>query len=113
MEKNNKAAQILKFTLDTAIYTLAYMFLSIFAFSALYFIYHLAKDEIIVRYYIYGILIIITAGLSILVIENYNKNYNKKYSKNDSDSSKRQNDYLFESDIRREEERYSDRRGVE
>lgn len=109
MEKNNKAAQILKFILDTVIYTLAYMFLSIFAFSALYFIYHLAKDEIIVRYYIYGILIIIVAGLSILVIENYNKNYNK----NDSDTSKRQNDYLFEEDIRREEGRYSDRRDVE
>jgi hypothetical protein len=109
MEKNNKAAQILKFILDTVIYTLAYMFLSIFAFSALYFIYHLAKDEIIVRYYIYGILIIISAGLSILVIENYNKNYNK----NDSDTSKRQNDYLFEEDIRREEGRYSDRRDVE
>ena len=109
MEKNNKAAQILKFILDTVIYTLAYMFLSVFAFSALYFIYHLAKDEIIVRYYIYGILIIIVAGLSILVIENYNKNYNK----NDSDTSKRQNDYLFEEDIRREEGRYSDRRDVE
>lgn len=109
MEKNNKAAQILKFILDTAIYTLAYMFLSVFAFSALYFIYHLAKDEIIVRYYIYGILVIITAGLSILVIENYKK----KYSKNDSDTSKRQNDYLFEEDIRREEGRYSDRRDVE
>ena len=109
MEKNNKAAQILKFVLDTVIYTLAYMFLSVFAFSALYFIYHLAKDEIIVRYYIYGILIIITAGLSILVIENYKK----KYSKNDSDTSKRQNDYLFEEDIRREEGRYSDRRDVE
>ena len=109
MEKNNKAAQILKFILDTVIYTLAYMFLSIFAFSALYFIYHLAKDEIIVRYYIYGILIIIAAGLSILVIENYNKNYNK----NDSDTSKRQNDYLFEEDIRREGGRYSDRRDVE
>lgn len=109
MEKNNKTAQILKFVLDTVIYTLAYMFLSVFAFSALYFIYHLAKDEIIVRYYIYGILIIITAGLSILVIENYKK----KYSKNDSDSSKRQNDYLFEEDIRREEGRYSDRRDVE
>jgi hypothetical protein len=109
MEKNNKATQILKFILDTVIYTLAYMFLSIFAFSALYFIYHLAKDEIIVRYYIYGILIIISAGLSILVIENYNKNYNK----NDSDTSKRQNDCLFEEDIRREEGRYSDRRDVE
>ena len=109
MEKNNKAAQILKFVLDTVIYTLAYMFLSVFAFSALYFIYHLAKDEIIVRYYIYGILVIIAAGLSILVIENYKK----KYSKNDSDTSKRQNDYLFEEDIRREEGRYSDRRDVE
>lgn len=109
MEKNNKAAQILKFVLDTVIYTLAYMFLSVFAFSALYFIYHLAKDEVIVRYYIYGILIIIAAGLSILAIENYNK----KYSKNDSDTSKRQNDYLFEEDIRREEGRYSDRRDME
>ena len=109
MEKNSKIFNVLNFMFDTVIYAIAYMFLIVFTFSAIYFICHLAMQDIVVRYYICGLLCIIAAGLSILTVENYNK----KYSKNDSDSSKRQNDYLFEGDIRREEERYSDRRGVE
>ena len=109
MGKNNRNFNALNFIFDTIIYAIAYMFLFVFVFSVIYFICHLAMQNIVVRYYICGLLCIIAAGLSILTVENYNK----KYSKNDSDSSKRQNDYLFEGDIRREEERYSDRRDVE
>jgi hypothetical protein len=69
----------------------------------------LIRDNIVIRYYILGISVMLAIGLSIAFIEKYNK----KYRKNDSNTSERQNDFFFEGDIRREEERYSDRRNVE
>ena len=65
-------------------------------------------EEPIVKYYFCGILVIAAVCLSIANIGSFNR----KYISNDSDSSKRQNDFFFESDIRREEGRYSDRRNV-
>jgi hypothetical protein len=65
-------------------------------------------EEPIVKYYFCGVLVIAAVCLSIANIGSFNR----KYISNDSDSSKRQNDFLFESDIRREEGRYSDRRNV-
>jgi hypothetical protein len=65
-------------------------------------------EEPIVKYYFCGMLVIIAVCISIANISSFNR----KYLSNDSDSSKRQNDFFFESDIRREEGRYSDKRNV-
>lgn len=94
---------------DTLICVVSYTFLAVVAFILGKKLMYLAIEEQIVRYYLCGILLIIAIGLSVFNISSYNDRYNR----NDSDSSKRQNDFFFEADIRREEGRYSDRRDLE
>ena len=110
MEKKVKPlVRICRTILDTVVCVMCYVFIIVsIAFIGKEFI-DIAIREPIIRYYICGMLFVLAAVLSIVYIESYNK----KYFKNDSDSSKRQNDLLFESDIYREEGRYSDRRDVE
>ena len=107
--EDNKKQFVLKHIFDTLIYTISYIFLAIAVFFIMKTIIEIAIEETIIRYYMCGILFIFAAGLSLANIESYNK----KYNKNDSNSSKGQNDYFFESDILREEGRYTDRRNME
>ena len=109
MKKKFKLNLTFPFIFDTFTYAVSYIFLAIIVFAIVRAIVQIAMEETVIRYYLCGILIIFASGISIANIESYNK----KYRKNDSDSSKRQNDYLFESDIRREEGRYADRRELE
>jgi hypothetical protein len=109
LKDKEKLKKMMVFAFDTLTYVISYAFLAVTFFTIMRFFIELAVQEPVLRYYLCGILFIFAIGLSIANIESYNK----KYRKNDSDSSKRQNDYLFEEDIRREEGRYSDRRDVE
>ena len=96
-------------TIETVMCLVCYGFVCGLVCSLLYFAAIIIRDNVVIRYYILGVLIMLATGLSLAYISKYNK----KYIKNDSNSSKRQNDFLFESDIRREERRYANRRNVE
>lgn len=109
LKDKEKLKKMMVFAFDTLTYVISYAFLAVTFFVIMRFFIELAVQEPVLRYYLCGILFILAIGLSIANIESYNK----KYRKNDSDSSKRQNDYFFESDIRREEGRYFDRRDME
>ncbi len=109
LKDKEKLKKMMVFAFDTLTYVISYAFLTVTFFTIMRFFIELAVQEPVLRYYLCGILFILAIGLSIANIESYNK----KYRKNDSDSSKRQNDYFFESDIRREEGRYFDRRDME
>ena len=97
------------FSAETLVCLMCYSFIAAMVCGMLYFAAIIIRDNIVIRYYILGIMIMLATGLSLAYISKYNK----KYRKNDSNSSKRQNDFFFESDIRREEGRYSDRRNLE
>jgi Ca2+/Na+ antiporter len=97
------------FTLETIMCFACYSFIAALVCIGLYFAVIIFRDNEVIRYYVFGMLTLLAIGLSLAYISKYNK----KYRKNDSNSSKRQNDFLFESDIRREEGRYSDRRNLE
>jgi hypothetical protein len=101
--------KIAVFIIDTLIYITCLSFvIGTFAIG-LYYTYIEIMENIILKCYVIGVLVMVSLGLSI----KYINRYNKKYSINDSNSSKGQNDFLFESDIRREERRYANRRNVE
>ena len=109
LEKIKNKSSLISFIVDTFLYVVSYIFISIVAFFILKSLIEIILKDTIVLYYLGGIAILFSIGLAIATIEKYNK----KYNKNDSNSSQRQNDNFFESDIFREEERYSDRRVME
>jgi len=100
---------ILIYAFETIVCFACYSFLASIICIVIYFACKIYRENEVIRYYTLGILTTMSVILSIVYISKYNK----KYLKNDSDSSKRQNDLFFESDIRRQEERYFDRRNVE
>ena len=104
-----KVKKVLYVSLETLVYVICNLFIAALLCIIAYFAAKLLKEEEIVRYYATGIMLLIFIGLSL----GYISKYNKKYFKNDSDSSKRQNDFFFDEDIRREEGRYFNRRNVE
>ena len=94
---------------DVAVYTVANVFILCTMFIVLKEFAELLMKDVIVRYYICGFLAIASLVVSVANIDNFHS----KYLKNDSDSSKRQNDFFSEEDIRRGEERYDNRRKLE
>ena len=91
---------------DSIIYVICCGFMLTLIFCALVFLLFVLKQDAIYGYYLCGLICVLSVVGSI----NFISNYHKKYFKNDSDSSKRQNYFLFEEDIRRGEERYDNRR---
>jgi len=94
---------------DTAIYTVANVFILCTMFIVLKEFAELLMKDVIIKYYLCGLLAIASLIISVVSIDSFHK----KYLKNDSYSSKRQNDFFFESDLQKGERRYSDRRDVE
>ena len=84
------------FYAEKIILFMCYLFLSVLLCLILYGAIMLIKNDIVVRYYALGILVILSASLSLAFISKYNK----KYKKNSSNSFERQNDLFFEEDIR-------------
>ena len=95
--KNEKKLlkEVAKATFETVIYAMCYFFITLFAFITGNELIKIILNEIVIRYYICGILTITAVILSIVYIVNFNK----KFGKNDSYSPKRQNDFLFESNV--------------
>lgn len=100
-EKNKK----IKIGIDIALYVVSCLFLLAVLFIIGRGLVSILSEHMIIRYYICGFLGIAAVIMSVVNIDSFHK----KYFKNDSDSSKRQNDLFFESDILREEERYTNR----
>jgi len=100
---------IINVTIDVILYLTCNLFLAVLALIALYFAVKLILTEAVVQRYILGIMILLATGLSI----SYILHFNKKYRKNDSNSSERQNDFLFETDLPWEGERKGNRRNLE
>jgi Ca2+/Na+ antiporter len=108
-EKKLKVIKGITTVSDTIVYAICYILLIAFFCCICAFIAFVIADNEVTRYYICGLLAVLSLAVSI----NYITEYNKKYFKNDSDSSKRQNDFFSEEDIRRGEERYDNRRKLE
>lgn len=94
---------------DTAVYTVANVFILCTMFVILKEFAELLMKDVIVRYYLCGFLAIASLVVSVVSIDSFHS----KYLKNDSDSSKRQNDFFFESDLQKREGRNSDRRNMD
>jgi hypothetical protein len=94
---------------DVAVYTVANVFILCTMFIVLKEFAELLMKDVIVRYYICGFLAIASLVVSVANIDNFHS----KYLKNDSDSSKRQNDFFFESDLQKREGHNSDRRNMD
>jgi amino acid permease len=94
-----------KMVLDTTVYVASNTFILCILFVVLKEFAELLMNDIIVRHYMCGFLIITLLVISIINIESYHK----KYLKNDSNTSKRQNDFFFEEDIQEGERRYFNR----
>ena len=109
----NKAFNYILYTsaylMETVMCFICYSFIASVICAIFYFAYVVYRDNEVIKYYTIAVL----TTLAIVLSLSYITKYNKKYIKNDSNTSKRQNDFFFESDIRRQEERYSDRRNVE
>jgi hypothetical protein len=95
--------------METVICFICYSFIASVICAIFYFAYVVYRDNEVIKYYTIAALTIMAIVLSL----SYIAKYNKKYIKNDSNTSKRQNVFFFESDIRRQEERYSNRRNVD
>ena len=104
-----KALHIINVTIDVILYLICNLFLAVLALIALYFAVKIILTDVVVQRYILGIAVLLAMGLSIAYISKFNK----KYRKNDSNSSKRQNDFLFETDLPWEGERKGNRRNLE
>lgn len=100
-EKNKK----IEMGIDIALYVISCLFLLTVMFVIGRWLVFILSEHMIVKYYLCGFLGIAAVIMSVVNVDNFHK----KYFKNDSDSSKRQNDLFFESDILREEERYTNR----
>ena len=111
MDKEKKLKVISGITTvsDTIVYAICCILLIAIFCCTCAFIAFVVTDNEVSRYYICGLLAVLSIAASI----NYITEYNKKYFKNDSDSSKRQNEFFYEEDRRRGEERYDNRRKLE
>jgi Ca2+/Na+ antiporter len=108
-EKKLKVINGITTVSDTIVYAICCILLIAIFCCTCAFIAFVITDNEVTRYYICGLLAVLSIAASI----NYIAEYNKKYFKNDSDSSKRQNDFFSEEDIRRGEQRYDNRRKLE
>lgn len=102
LRKFVKIKQFLKFLCKAIVFSAEITFCGIcvaYLISLLtviiYETYHLMLENEAFKYYVFGILILISSVLSVMYISYFNK----KYLKNDSNTSKRQNDFLFDEDI--------------
>ena len=93
--KNAKKAAT--FAFETIICIICCLFITGLICIILYEGYLAFIEYEIIRKYVAGILTLMAIALSVTYINIYNK----KYRKNDSDSSKRQNHFLFEENVRK------------
>jgi hypothetical protein len=103
LAKLKKIANLIKkkviFLIETTAYLISYIFLSSLLLWIIYFMYKALVEYEILRYYATGIMTMIALWLSITFIKKYNNKYRKH--NNDSNSSKRQDYFIFEENIRK------------
>jgi ABC-type bacteriocin/lantibiotic exporter with double-glycine peptidase domain len=104
-----KVLRVINVTKDVILYLICNLFLAVLALIAIYFLTYIILTDEVVQHYVIGLSVLLATGLSIAYISKFNK----KYRKNDSNSSKRQNDFLFETDLPWERERKGNRRNLE
>ena len=99
--KLKKIANLIKikaiFLIETVAYLASCIFLSSLLLWIIYYGYKALVEYEVLRYYATGIMTMVALWVSIAFI----KKYNNKYRKNDSNSSKRQDYFLFEENIRK------------
>ena len=94
----------LSFTVETIAYAICCTFLMCLLIMVAYYGYFAIIEHGVLKYYILGLMIILSTVVSL----SYISKYHEKYRKNDSNSSNGQNDFFFEEDIRGERKYYSD-----